>query len=226
MKFKLWLEDEDKPMAQGLFPWMTEEDPVDSKKMSRYKSRDSYVKAMMKGGKHTEITAEKIVSASPNSFWSGQEELVNLWNNAFAQPERIFPNGQKRPKMYTAYALLKSKKPLNEKTGDYRYRLLAFYQGHEGEKISKEDVMSGYASVLGGIVYTGGYLIDAWVDKHWRGNIPGEAANSLYTALRTFARMHLGIHGVAPDDDLTSKSYRASQAKYDYNRYLQSKQEL
>ena len=40
---------------------------------------------------------------------------------------------------------------------------------------------------------------------------------SLYRKLREFASRR-GIVGLAPGDDLTSKSYRAAQARYDYRR--------
>jgi hypothetical protein len=223
MKFLQWLENEEGPHIQRLFPFMTDEEPVDSKKIGRYKDRDSYIKAMTRGGKKTEDSTQKIVSATPNSFWSMMREKVeNLWNDAIILPPHSFANGQVRPEYHVALALLKSEKPMEN--GKDRYRLLAYYQGNKGEKLTKNDLGDSIHSVIGGLVVIGGYITHAWVDNHWRGTIPAGGRHfSLYQKLREFARMYLGVHGLAPNDDLTSKSFRASQAKYDYNRFLQQK---
>ncbi len=207
---------------QKLFPFMTQEDPLDYKKIGRYRDQDSYIRAMSRGGKKTEDVTEKVVSATPNSFWSMPEDLVNLWNSAIILPPHAFTSGQMRPEFHVALALLKSKKVLRD--DDYRYRLLAYYQGNKGETLKREDIFDSIHSVIGGLVMVGGYITHAWVDKHWRGTLPaGGQPFSLYNKIREFARQHLGVVGLAPNDDLTSKSFRASQAKHDYGRYLQWK---
>jgi hypothetical protein len=214
MKFKQWLEGD----LQKLFPFMSEEDPLDWKKISRYRSKDSYVKAKSKGGRETEVAAEKVITATPNRTFFGKETLENLWNNAFKIPPHTFPNGQKRPEFSVALALLKNVMH----NGKNRYRLLAYWEGRE--TMTSEDIMEGYHSIIGGIAFIDGYMTHAWVDKHWRGTVPGEEPFNLWQKLREFAKTYLGIIGPAPDDELTSKSFRASQAKHDYNRYMNWKQ--
>lgn len=228
MDFKIWLEGEsEKPSFQQLIPHFTQEDPPDYKKIGRYVSQDNYVKAMTRGSKKTELSAEKMVSAPPGSFFTGVEEAVEkIWNHALTVPEYQFPDGRVRPTIKLNLILMVSAKPMPN--GKNRHRLLAYYGGMEGKEGLEDykltrDIKKSYASPIGGLIMFGGYVTHAWVDQHWRGREP--SGFSLFESLREFARMYLGVHGTAPDDDLTSKSYRTSQAKYDYKRYLKWKAE-
>jgi hypothetical protein len=75
VNFKLWFE----ASVQQLFPFMTDEEPLDWKKIGRFKNRDSYIKSKIKGSRNTENAAKEVISA-PVGLWG--EELTNLWNDA------------------------------------------------------------------------------------------------------------------------------------------------
>jgi hypothetical protein len=110
-----------------------------------------------------------------------------------------------------AFAHVKSKESLPN--GKSRFRILAFWEGQG--RLGKSEAMNGNLIPLGGIVYIGGYITDVWVAPDMRGT--NSEGFSLYRKLREFAARR-GIVGVAPGDELTSKSYRAAQARYDYRR--------
>lgn len=226
MQFKLWLETDERPSIQQIFPVFTQEDPPNYKKISRYSSKDAYVKAQMRGGKKTELSAEKMAGAPFGDFFSGADEQIEkIWRNALTVPAHKFTTGQVRPEMKIHLVHLMSKEPMPN--GKYRHRLLAYYGGtakaREEHWIDRNTLAQNtWRTPIAGLIMMEGYITHAWVDKSWRGREPG--GFSLFEAVREFARMYLGVHGTHPDDDLTSKSYRGAQAKYDYNRYLQWKQ--
>jgi len=151
------------------------------------------------------------------SWFLGEEELLELVNSAAAlpakniPPSKKYPSGLSRPEFSIAFVHLKGKEPLPN--GKSRFRILAFWEGQK--RLGKSEVMSGNLSPLGGIVYIGGHITDAWVAPDMRGT--NDEGFSLYRKLREFAARR-GIVGVAPGDDLTSKSYRTAQARYDYRR--------
>lgn len=216
MLFKLWLISET-DYYQKVFPYMQEEEPPDVNKIKRYKSMDNYVKAMQKGGRQTEVAAEKLISSPASGYFIGNEELIELIPDAVSIPPKEFPNGTLRPEFRIAIAHLKTVQPIQSYSEKYnnkhRYRILAYWQGKVGSTFTKENVFEDYRSPIGGLSYIGGYIDTVWVDPSHRGNYD----ISLYKELREFAKRR-GIISLAPDDDLTSKSFRAAQAKYDWNR--------
>lgn len=192
---------------QSVLPFMREEPPVDVNKIKKYKSKDEYVKAASKSGKQTEIAAEKIVSTPISSWIVGEEELLELVNKATSIPKNDNPP---RPEFSIAFVHVKSKEKLpNNKS---RFRILAFWEG-ENKILNKNEIES--LNPIGGIVYIGEYITDVWVRNDFRGT--DKNGFSLYKELRKFASRR-GIMGLAPGDDLTSKSFRAAQAKYDYSK--------
>jgi hypothetical protein len=204
--FKKWLESD---LYQSVFPFMMEEPPVDIDKIKKYKDKESYAKAASKGGKKTEIAAEKIVSARIGSWFVGEEKLLELINNATEIPP-VNTTSIKRPPFSIAFAHVKSKEILPN--GKSRFRILAFWEGEN--KLNKQNIEN--LDPIGGIVYIGGYITDVWVSTAFRGK--DSQGFSLYKELRKFANRR-GIISVAPNDDLTSKSFRSSQAKHDYEKY-------
>lgn len=204
MNFKKWLQESD--LYQSVFDFMKEEPPVKINK-TKFKNKEDYVNSASKTGKKTEIAAEKIVSAPVNSWVVGEEELLELVNRATYIPASKKPP---RPEFNIAIAHLKSKEILAN--GKSRFRILAFWEG-ENKIIGKNELEN--LNPIGGIVYIGGYITDVWVSPAFRGT--DKQGFSLYKELRKFATRR-GIVGLSPGDNLTSKSFRAAQAKYDYSR--------
>jgi hypothetical protein len=212
MTFAQWME-----MFQPALPFMQQEPEPDHKKIARYKSKESYVKAMSKGGRQTETAAERIVSAPPSSWFIGEEELDELAQDAAIippidfPPSEKYPKGIQRPAFHIAFATLKGKEPLPN--GQYRTRILAFWQGQAGKRVSPTEIMGGISHIIGGLVMIGGHITDVWVDPNYR----SDKSFNLYKELRKFATQK-GYTSLAPGDDLTSKSFRAAQAKHDWER--------
>jgi hypothetical protein len=197
--FQKWLIEHD--LYQSVFPFLREEPPPD-KRAKLYQNKQDYVQSAIAGAKQTETVAEKFVSARFNSWIVGEETLLELVNGAATVPAQ-----SNRPEFSIAFAHVKSNEKLpNNKS---RFRILAFW---EGEKTLKN---INNLDPIGGIVYIGGYITDVWVNPAWRGK--DASGFSLYKELRKFAARR-GVVGLDPADDLTSKSYRMSQAKYDYRR--------
>ena len=245
MRFRLWLE-----ARQLLFPFKTEDDPPNLDKIKRYKSQDNYIKAMSKGGRQTERSAEELVSQAPGgvmaSWFGGGFELEDLVPGAVTIPAHTFPNGRTRPEWKIAIALLRSKNVVNpdSKEGNRRqFRILAFFQSSR-LTFTKSEVMDPHARPIGGIMGFGDQYTHVWVDEEYRGKSGEAGIPNLYKALLNFAREH-GIVGLAPEtatcpecgegvplqgepkpcpkcgtmaQPLTSKSFRAAQAKYDWKR--------
>ena len=203
MSFRAWLE------AQNVFGFMQDEPEPDMDTMQQYPTRNAYVKAMSKRGRDTEGAAEAITSAAPSNWLVGDEELIELDNDAVILPAKKFKT-QQRPEWHIAIAHFKGKEPMPN--GKHRFRILAFWQGRKDEKLTKEDLYDP----IGGIVHVGGEIIDVWVHPEHRWT-PKEPQYKLYRSLREWAKKR-GIVGLSQGDDLTSKSFRASQAKYDWRR--------
>lgn len=218
MRFRVWFETDQQ--YQQLFPWATEEDPPPIEKIKRYKSQDNYVKAMSRGGRDTEMAAERLVSAPVSNWFVGEEEIVEIVPGAMTLPAYTFPGGRTRPEWKVAFVHVKTKENVNPNVKKYdrpRHRLLAYYQG-QNPQFDKSQL--AYAPI-GGLSWVGSYIDMAWVAPDWRGSRPDLNLPSLYGALREFARKR-GIVGLEPGDDLTSKSFRASQARYDWQRAQQT----
>lgn len=201
MNFKQFLEND---IYQDVFPFMKKEPTVNIDK-NKYPTPEAYIKSKSRIGKKTEIAAEKISSARISSWFTGEEEILEIVNNATSIPPT--PN---TPKFNIAFVHTKSKEPLPN--GKSRFRFLAFWEGNN-KRLNKTDLE--YLDPIGGIVYIGGYITDVWVNKAFRGT--DKQGFSLYRELRKAAARR-GVLTLAPGDDLTSKSYRAAQAKYDYKR--------
>lgn len=218
MNFLEWLET-----YQQVFPFAREEEPLDIKKIRRFKNQDNYIKAMMKGGKKTEKAAEKLISSPIGRGYIGEEEIVSIHPNALRIPKYIFQNGVTRPERYIAFVHVRTKMPVNpnsEKYNKSRYRLLAFWQGDQ-PTFTEKDVMTSFNAPIGGLSHIGGFIDTVWVDPEFRGQRTGMP--NLYKSLREFAR-NIGYPSLEPGDDLTSKSYRASQAKHDWKRAFNSEE--
>lgn len=216
MNFAQWYFENGPDPKQQLFPWMSQEEPLDWKQMTRYKSPENYIKAQVKGARKTEGAAKEVVAAPPNGWLSGPEQVENIYNSEFVMPARQLPSGQMWPEKHVAFVVLNKTDPLV----NGNKRLLALYQGDPNHKVNKADVIENLYNIIGGIVFKGPYLTHAWVDPSWKA--PGV---NLYKSLRDFARQYYGVVGVEPGDELTSKSYRTAQAKYDWKRFQQWKQE-
>lgn len=204
---------------QSLFPFMTQEDPPNPKKINRYKSRDNYVTAMSRGGKNTEGAAERLISYRVSFPFIGPEQLLGVYPSAFVIPSHQFPDGRVRPQWNVAFVHVKTVKPVNPDNPYYdrpRHRLLAMWQGRD-TTFTREQALDQFPHIVGGLSWVGNDIDMAWVDKEYRGKHPEANVPSLYAALRKFATQ-LGAVGLKPGDDLTSKSFRAAQAKHDWNR--------
>lgn len=213
MSFAKWLIETG--LYQKVLPFMSQEDPPNLKKISRYKTPEDYIKATTRGSRKTEVMAQKLIAAPVGSWFVGGENIIEIAPDAFTIPGKTFPNGQVRPPFKIAFVVTQSKEhvnPLNPKYDKYRYRILAFWQGTK-PTFTKKDVE--FATPLGGLSYIGGYIDTVWVNTDMRGN-------GLYKALREFATRR-GTPGLEPGDTLTSKSYRAAQAKYDWKRAQEMK---
>lgn len=219
MRFRDWINEVDN--YQKLFPFATEEDPPDVKKINRYKNMDNYVQAMSKGGRQTEIAAEKLISSPANNWFigGGGEELIELVPNALIIPSFTFPGGRVRPQWGIAFAHFKTKEAMNPNQPKYnkpRHRILAFFQG-KNPNFTKEQALDPHSKPVGGVSFIGSYIDTVWVDPEYRGSHPEVNIPSLYKALRQFATRR-GAASLEPSDDLTSKSFRAAQARYDWKR--------
>jgi len=233
MNFKKWLSNktEDvfrhtaaskkirKEAYQQVFPFASEEEPPDVKRIQRFKNQDNYVRAMSKGGRNTEKASRALISLPVSSGYTGQEEILSIHPSALTIPEHTFLNGTVRPKKYIAFVHVRTVEPANPNNPKYnkpRYRLLAFWQGSK-PSFTKEDLV--HASPIGGLAHIGGYIDTVWVDDDFKGSESNKKANipNLYKALRKFAK-NIGYPSLEPGDELTSKSYRAAQAKYDWKR--------
>jgi len=214
LSFRTWLET-----YQQVFPFASEEDPPDLKRIRRFKNRDNYVRAMTRGARNTEDAARVLISKPISSPWVGKEEVLDIHPNVLTIPEYTFPNGRVREAVSIAFVHVRTVEPANPNQPKYnkpRYRLLAFYQGRN-PTFTKNDALNGMP--IGGLAHIGGYIDTVWVDDDFKGTENNKAANipSLYKVLREFAKK-IGYPSLEPGDDLTSKSYRAAQAKYDWGR--------
>ena len=239
MNFKEWLETSG--YYQPALPFAQEEDPPDLSKINRYKSRDDYVKAQSRYTTKTGGAAESIVKAPMN--YPDKEEVVQIVPNALMVPAYQFSDGRTRPERGIAFVHLQTKEPQRSSDPAYqkkKYRILAYWQGSKNT-FSSEDIDT--ASLLGGLMGMGGYILDVWVDPEYRGD-PGKNIPNLYKALMTFSKK-LGIHGLMPYNatcpncgtaitvqndrkkcpkcgayakPLASRDFKVAQAKYDWNR--------
>ena len=180
------------------------------------------------------------------NWFGGGFNLEELVPSAVVIPAHIFPNGRTRPEMRLAIAILKTKNPLNPETkigNRKQFRILAFYQGQK-PNFTAQEVMDPYARPVGGVMGIGDQITHVWVDKEYRGDKSAVGIPNLYKELLNFARQR-GIVGLAPEDatcpecgttvplkgepkpcpncgamaqPLTSRSFRAAQAKYDWKR--------
>lgn len=237
MKFKAWLETYQKAM-----PFLQQDDPLDQdqlKKIQRYKSKENYVKAMQRGGRKTELSAEKMISQPIGSWFVGDERIVNYKPNAIIIPERKLKDGHVLPKIGIAMVHLETEEPINSTNPQFankhRYRILAFWQGPKIDGWTPKDIQFG-VQPLGGASGFGGYLDTFWVAPDMSKEIP------LYKEIRKFAA-EIGYPALNPKDrpgarqkalnnlkpgedadmaasdtELTSKSFRGAQAKYDWDR--------
>jgi hypothetical protein len=165
MNFAQWYLENGPDPKQLLFPWATEEDPLDYKRMARYKNLDNYIKAQTKGGRQTEKAAQTVVSAPPNSWMSGGEDVERIFHSEVVIPPKQFANGQIRPERHIAFVLLNKTDPLVHGNK----RLIAVWQGEPNNRITKNDVLSHMYDVLGGIVFRGSYLTHTWIDPNYKG---------------------------------------------------------
>jgi hypothetical protein len=201
MNFREYLESD---LYQSVFPFMREEPTADKEILSKFKNKEDYVKFMGRGGKKTEVAAEKMVMARISSWVVGEEEILEIVNSATF----ITTKDPNRPRFNLSFVHVKSKELLpNNKS---RFRILAFWQGDKD--LDKSDLL--HLDPLGGIIYIGGYITNVYVKPEFRGT--DRFGFSLYKELRKFASRR-GIMSVAPGDDLTSKSYRMAQAKHDFS---------
>lgn len=207
MRFRDFFESGEQVPKQQLFPWMTEEDPVNVRSMKRHTSYDSYLKSKLRGARDTERAATAVTSATPNGFMSGTEVLQNLYPCEVVIPPKAFSNGVMRPEYYIGFVHLHKTDALVNGMD----RLLAVWQGTD-KKLNAQEIMAGNSLVIGGIVFRGPYLTHTWVDPQYKDY-------GLYKLLREFARKYFGVVGTAPDDKLKSRSYLTAQAKYDWKRY-------
>lgn len=181
---------------QPLIPFFSQEDPIDPKNFSRFKNKESYIRSKIKGSKKTEDIAERFALAPVNSSMLSKENVLNIWNNVikFKDFNLCFVQTITEIPVYKNY---------------YRYRLLAFYQ-ENNEMVNKSNVED--LLPIAGLSYIRGYITHVAVEKSFR-------KMNIYAEMMKFARIYLGIHGIEPGDDLTSRSFRKAQASYDYERY-------
>jgi len=202
MNFREYFESD---LYQSVFPFMREQPTADKNLLNKFKNKEDYVKFMGRGGRKTEVAAEKMVMARISSWIVGEEEILEIVNNATF----IKNKDSNRPKFNITFVHIKSQELLTNNKS--RFRILSFWQG-EKEVLGKDELLK--LDPLGGIIYIGGYITDVYVKPEWRGT--DSSGFSLYKELRKFASRR-GITGVAPGDDLTSKSYRMAQAKHDFS---------
>lgn len=205
MKFKQWLENE----YQTLLPFASDEEPLSPEQMkqiSRFKSKENYVKASSKGGKQTEIAAKKVAGSFINSYL-GNEKIEAVYVNQIVIPQKQFTSITK-PARYIALV-----KTIIENNGNILHRLLALYQGEKKDRLDPQEVLDNEYQIIGSIVFQRGYITHVWVSPEYKDV-------NLYGKMREFVRKYYGIHGIAPDDDLVSKSYKSAEAKHIYNKFL------
>jgi hypothetical protein len=210
LNFTEWFLENGPDPKQLLFPWMSQEDPINVKKMSRYKSLEDYIKSQTRGSRKTEKAAETVVAAPPNSWKSGAEEIENIWHSEIVIPPVPFSTGQMRPEYHIAFVLLKKNDPFV--AGNQR--LVAVWQGGANDRITRKDLLDGTHPIIAGIVFKGPHITHVWADPNYK-----TAQTNVYKELMTFARKYLGVIGPEPGDKLTSRSFRTAQAKYDWKRY-------
>ena len=210
MEFIQWLIEND--VYQKLFPWATEENPVDIKKISRFKSIDNYIKNQQKGSRQTDVAAEKLILSYPNSNY---EQIVQIVPNYIVIPPKQM-GSQIRPQWYISFVHLKTINNVNPNDSYYdrpRHRILAYFTGKK-QGFTKDQVFDYFHQPIGGVSYIGNDIDVVWVASQWRGT---QDNISIYKELRNFAKKR-GAVDLKPNDDLTSKYFRAAQAKYDWKR--------
>lgn len=230
MDFKTWLENQEPEQhpynnfqRQKFFPFVHQanDERIDSKKVLRYKTPQSFAKASQKGGRATEVVTARMVSQRIGSpLLPFDEKVVRVIPNSVLipayelPPSEKYPQGVQRPEAKIAFVVTQG----NDGFSDRRLgRILAYYQGYK-PTFDRESLE--YANPIGGLIVSNGHITHAWVDEEHRSNSKaiGPWANyKLYRSLREFAAS-LGYFDLEPGDDLTSKSYRASDAKYQYRR--------
>jgi hypothetical protein len=230
MNFKTWLESEEPEQhpynnfqRQTWFPFIQQanDERINPKKVLKYKSPETYAVAAQRGGKKTEIATEKMVSQRINSpMLPFDEKIIRTVPNAVIvpayelPPTDKYPQGIKRPAARIAFVVTQGENMFNP---DRRInRVLAFYQGYKptlsGEVLNYDPI--------GGLIVSNGHITHAWVHPEHRANSNASGSWSnykLYRSLREFAAS-IGYFDLEPGDDLTSKSYRAADAKYQYRR--------
>ena len=202
---------------QKLFPYLSDEEPLsdkDLKKLSQYKNKEDYVKAMSRGGRQTQKAAQAVAMAFVGGFYLGSEEVVKIYDHAIEIPEKKFITII-RPKRYVALVHLRTTEP--NMIGNYTNRLIAIWQGAEGTPITKESILDNDYPMLGSIVFQNNYITHAYVDPQYK-------SINLYGQMRDFLRKYYGIVGTHPEDNLKSKHYLASDAKHKWNKFIQQKQ--
>lgn len=221
---------------------MQEEEPPDFNKIKKFKNKENYVKAMSKGGRQTEEAAKTWIVAPINS-WE-PEEILEIVPKHLVIPSKTYPNGAVRSERYVAFVVVRTTKPINPDNPEYnkrRYRILAFW--HKTPSFTSQDLE--YNPPIGGLMGMGGYYTHVWVDKEFRGSNLGF---NLYKELLKFGKETGLMVDLAPEQavcgdcghfgipvqynpvpcpkcgsavqPLTSKSFRASKAKYDWERSL------
>ena len=245
MNFKQWLEDtqklfpfkmeDDPPNLEKIKRYKSRDGYIKAMSKSGRKTEDA-----------TKAVVSQAPGSARAKWFGGGFEIEDLVPNAVILPSFTFPNGHKRPEWRIAICLLRSKNVVNpqSKEGNHRqFRVLAFFQGRK-KTFTKEEVMDPYANPIGGLVGFGDQITHVWVDDEYRGDLSYVNMPNLYKELLKFAKSR-GIVGMAPEDatcskcgetvrvenepkkcpkcggiaqPLTSKSFSASQAKYDWKR--------
>lgn len=211
--FKEWLAEAD--YYQKMFPFATEEPEIDKDFIKRFKSPESYARFKSSTGRQTGDAAKQLVSQPASNWFVGEEELVELVPKAFTIPAKRFAT-RTRPEKHLAFAHLQTTGPVNPNNPQYnkpRHRLLAYWQGDQ-DTFTKKEVMNSISRPVGGVSWVGSYIDNVWVDDDFRNIQP-----SLYGALMKAAQRRGAV--VDPNDKLTSKEFRAAQAKHDWKRVNQ-----
>lgn len=235
MDFKLWLETQEPEQhpynnfdRQKFLPFVHQanDERIDPKKVLRYKSPETYAKVAQRGGRQTEVVTEKMVSQRIGSpILPFDEDVLAVVPNAVIipayqiPPSENYPKGISREAARIAFVITKGS---DGHTDRRLNRILAYYQGYE-PTFDKDKLK--YADPIGGLIVSNGHITHAWVHKDHRAsptNVGPWANYKLYRSLREFAATR-GFFDLEPGDELTSKSYRAADAKYQYRRALDLK---